>query len=102
MGIKQHIRKKPFFIKIHNTLNIKKNKNDIEKKITKEFLKKIKNDHIDLVPVVDKKNFIIDVISIKNFQNSPYDKSLTNISALIMAGVKARDSNLLQTIFPSP
>ena len=102
MGIKQHIRKKPFFIKIHNTLNIKKNKNDIEKKITKEFLKKIKNDHIDLVPVVDKKNFIIDVISVKNIQNSPYDKKLTNISALIMAGGKGTRLKPFTNYFPKP
>jgi dTDP-glucose pyrophosphorylase len=102
MSVKEYIRKKPLFIKINNSLNIIKNKKDIEKKITKKFLKKIKKNHIDVIPIINKKNFVIDVIPVKNVQNSSHNEKLTKIPALIMAGGKGTRLKPFTNYFPKP
>ena len=102
MSVKEYIRKKPLFIKINNSLNIIKNKKDIEKKITKEFLKKIKKNHIDVIPIIDKKNFVIDVIPVTNVQNSSHNERLTKVPALIMAGGKGTRLKPFTNYFPKP
>ena len=102
MSVKEYIRKKPLFIKINNSLNIIKNKKDIEKKITKKFLKKIKKNHIDVIPIIDKKNFVIDVIPVTNVQNSSHNERLTKVPALIMAGGKGTRLKPFTNYFPKP
>lgn len=98
-SIKKYIRKKPYYIK-----NLKfKSKNDTyEGKAGQEIIKKIKNDHIDVIPVVDKNRKVKDLIFSKNLNKISLNKKLKNISTLIMAGGKGVRLQPFTNYFPKP
>ena len=72
--ILRYIKKKPVFLKVKNFKGIDE---DIKKKI-KGLSLKIKDENIDIIPIVDQKKLVRQIIFTKNFNNflSPEKKSL--------------------------
>ena len=97
--IKRYIRTKPYFIK---NLKFKLKSGTLEKGTKQEIIKKTKNDHIDIIPVVDKNKKVIDLIFPKELNKLSINKKLRNISTLIMAGGKGLRLKPFTNYFPKP
>jgi dTDP-glucose pyrophosphorylase/CBS domain-containing protein len=98
-SIKKYIRTKPYFIK-----NFKSqfNTDTLERGTKLEILKKTKNTHIDIIPVVDKNKKVVDLIFSKELNKFSLNKKLKNISTLIMAGGKGLRLQPFTNYFPKP
>lgn len=80
--VKNYIKKKPFYLKEKNFTR----SGESIKKLVTDSIKKIKDDHIDIIPVLDENHKVKEIIVAKDF--SKYIKNeylLKNIPALIMA-----------------
>ena len=61
----------------------------IPKKEYSKLNKKIKDEHIDIIPILDKKHKVKDIIFVKNFDKFALSKKkFENVPLLIMAGGK--------------
>ena len=100
--ISKYIHRKPVFLKIKNIKLLKNNKlfKDI---ITKKSIK-LKNDNIDLIPILDKNSKVIKLFSTKNLINtfSKNHKIIKNIPVVIMAGGKGTRLGKFSNYFPKP
>ena len=98
--IKKYIKKKPYFIKFKNLNEIKKN---TQKKNIQSLIKKIKDEHIDIIPILDKKHKVKDIIFVKNFDKFALSKKkFENVPLLIMAGGKGTRLKPFTNFFPKP
>ena len=97
--ILRYIKKKPVLLKVKNFKGIDE---DIKKKI-KGLSLKIKDENIDIIPIVDQKKLVQQIIFTKNFNNflSP-EKKLNKIPALIMAGGQGNRLKPFSNYFPKP
>tara|TARA_Y100001970_G_scaffold66410_1_gene84820 strand:+ start:19569 stop:20645 length:1077 start_codon:yes stop_codon:yes gene_type:complete len=99
--IDQYIKKNPIFLK--ETQIDKNNSNLRLNKHIKVLLKKINDDHIDIIPIVDRKLKIKKIIYKKNlkkyFENK---KILEKIPVLIMAGGRGERLKQFTNYFPKP
>ena len=97
--IQKFVNKKPI------TLTVKSNKN-IDQAIalnSKNILKKIGNENIDVIPIINKQRKLLKSISTSDFKK--YVKTgvkLNNISALIMAGGEGKRLKQFSNYFPKP
>ena len=98
-SIKRYIRTKPYFIKDFKS---KLKTNELEKGTEQEIIKKTKNEHIDIIPIVDKNKKVIDIIFSKELNKLSLNKKLKNISTLIMAGGKGLRLQPFTNYFPKP
>ena len=97
--IGKYIKKKPFYLKSKNLLNQKPQMNHT----IKDASKKIKDDHVDIIPLVDKNQKVIEIIMKNNF--SKYFKNeniLKNVPVLIMAGGQGKRLKQFTNYFPKP
>ena len=97
--VKNYIKKKPFYFK---EKNFKKSSESIKKLVT-DFMKKIKDEHIDIIPLLDQNHKVKEIIIAKDF--SKYIKNeylLKNIPALIMAGGQGKRLKQYTNYFPKP
>ena len=95
--ITNYVAKKPFFIKI-NSSSI--SNFEINKKI-KNLIKKIKDDHIDIIPVINSSNQVLKIIFTKDFKNNVSKNNLlAEIPAFIMAGGRGSRLKQFTNYFP--
>jgi len=98
--IKKYIRKKPYYLKKKKPTQ---DLEDLKGKPSIEIIKKVKDDHIDIIPVLDKNHQVVDIIYVKDFNKySSSKKKLKNIPALIMAGGKGTRLKPFTNYFPKP
>jgi dTDP-glucose pyrophosphorylase len=102
--VDEHVRKNPVFLKE----NQKKNSGFLDKnnRMSHNLLKKIDDNKIDLVPVLDKKFKIKEIIfkkDVKNFLNiSQNNKIPEKVPAIIMAGGEGTRLKQFTNYFPKP
>ena len=94
-----YVRKNPVSIKIkNNTVD----DFEIEEKV-RGLLDVIKDDHIDLIPIVTKNKQVVKIISKNNYKKIfKKNNKLVNISALIMAGGEGKRLKQFTNYFPKP
>ena len=98
--IKKYIRKKPYYLKEENPSRYTQ---DIREKTVLEIIKKVKDDHIDIIPLIDKEYKVTDIIFVKDFNKfSLSKKKLRNITTVIMAGGKGTRLKPFTNYFPKP
>ena len=96
--ISNFVKKNPISIKLNSTKLIHK---EIDEKI-KKIIKLSKDENIDLIPIIDKKN-IIKIVSTKSFKNLISKKrEFSNVTALIMAGGRGKRLKQFSNYFPKP
>lgn len=94
-----YIRKKPVSIKIKNNII---NDFEINKKM-RDLLEIIKDDNIDLIPIINKKNQVIKIISTNDHKRViKKNNKLANIAVLIMAGGQGSRLKQFTNYFPKP
>ena len=95
-----YVAKKFFSIKTNSSSisNI-----EINKKI-KNLIEDIKDDHIDIIPVINSNNQILKIIFTKDFKKNIYNKSnlLAETPVLIMAGGRGSRLKQFTNYFPKP
>lgn len=97
--IGKYIKRKPFYLRNKNFSKNNKNK----KAIVQEAIRKIKDDNIDVIPLVDKNNKVIEIILNRNFNKYlVIEKKLKNVPALIMAGGQGKRLKQFTNYFPKP
>jgi len=97
--IKRYIKKKPFYIKENDFSN--KSKYEIQKKLNFKTIEKLKNSHIDVIPLVDKKHKVVKILYPKDFKKYfAKVQILKNIPALIMAGGRGERLKQFTNYFP--
>ena len=97
--IEKYIKKKPFCLKSKNFSNNTHNM----KKVIYDASKKIKDDHIDMIPIIDRNRKVIEIIFTRNF--SKYlssKKKLRYTPVLIMAGGPGKRLKQFTNYFPKP
>ena len=98
-NIKKFIRIKPFYIKINGTNN---ESYELGNKSSKEIIKKTKNEHIDIIPVVDEKKKVKKIILAKDLDTISLNNKLKKTSILIMAGGRGVRLKPFTNFFPKP
>lgn len=94
-----YIKKKPVSIKIKNNFI---NDFEINKKV-RDLLEIIKDDNIDLIPIINKKKQIIKIISTNDHKRIiKKNNKLANIAVLIMAGGRGSRLKQFTNYFPKP
>lgn len=95
----QYIKKNPISLKEKNFQRIDEN---IKNKI-KGLLFKIKDKNIDIIPIIDHKKIVRQIIFTKDFNKflSP-KKNLSNVPVLIMAGGQGNRLKPFSNYFPKP
>ena len=97
--IGKYIKKKPFYLKAKNLSKQGKKK----KKIVQDAIKKIKDDNIDVIPLLDKNNKVVEIILNRNFNEYLLvEKKLKNVPVLIMAGGEGKRLKQFTNYFPKP
>ena len=89
-SIKKYIKKKPIHL----------DNRKISKKYTHDLIKKIKDDNIDLIPIIDKDFKVKEIIFKKEFKNITKNTILKNIPVMIMAGGKGTRLKQFTNYFP--
>ena len=98
--IKKYIKRKPYFIKVKNFNEFGEN---AQQKKIQSLIKKIKDNNIDIIPLIDKFNKVKDIIFVKDFNRFSFSKKkFENISTLIMAGGKGTRLKPFTNYFPKP
>ena len=100
--ISKYIHRKPVFLKIKDS-NLLKNQKMLKEIITRKSIE-IKNDKIDLIPIVDKNFKVIKLFSTKNLvpSENKNHKIFKNIPVVIMAGGKGTRLGKFSNYFPKP
>ena len=94
--IKKYIKKSLTLLNLKILMRLKK----IPKKEYSKLNKKIKDEHIDIIPILDKKHKVKDIIFVKNFDKFALSKKkFENVPLLIMAGGKGTRLKPLQIFF---
>ena len=93
------IKKKPISVKLKSSLI-----NEIEKKKKiNDLLLVIKDDNIDVIPVVSHKNKILKILFTKDFKKIlKNNNNLSNVPVLIMAGGRGSRLKQFTNYFPKP
>ncbi len=93
------IKKKPISVKLKSSLI---NEIEIKKKIN-DLLLVIKDDNIDVIPVVSHKNKILKILFTKDFKKIlKNNNNLSNVPVLIMAGGRGSRLKQFTNYFPKP
>ena len=96
--LNKYIKKKPFYLR-ENYFS----KKDAIKKLDLKTIENLKNDHIDVIPLVNKNHKVIKILYPKDFKKYfSREKILKNIPALIMAGGKGERLEQFTNYFPKP
>lgn len=94
------IKKKPIWIKI-NEINLE-NTLVIDEKI-KKCINLIKDDHIDIVPIVNNKEKLLKILFTKDYKKILYkNNNLSKLPVLIMAGGRGTRLKNFTNFFPKP
>ena len=97
--ITQYIKKNPISLQEKNFQKINEN---IKNKI-KGLLLKIKDANIDIIPIIDHKKIVKQIIFTKNFNRFlSQKKDLSSVPALIMAGGQGSRLKPFSNYFPKP
>ena len=97
--ILKFIKKKPISVKLKSSLI---NEIEIKKKIN-DLLLVIKDDNIDVIPVVSHKNKILKILFTKDFKKIlKNNNNLSNVPVLIMAGGRGSRLKQFTNYFPKP
>ena len=100
-SISKYVKNNPIFLK---EADIEKDTKNLNKNLkVKKVFKRINDDHIDIIPVIDKKKKVKKIIYKKNlnkyFENA---EGLKKIPLLIMAGGKGKRLKQFTNYFPKP
>tara|TARA_B100000029_G_scaffold28291_1_gene27467 strand:- start:158 stop:1216 length:1059 start_codon:yes stop_codon:yes gene_type:complete len=96
--LNKYIKKKPFSLQEKDF-----SKKNFIKKLDLRTIENLKDDHIDVVPLVNKNNKVIKILYPKDFKKYfSKEKILKNIPALIMAGGKGERLKQFTNYFPKP
>ena len=94
--IKNYVHKKPFYL-VPDDLRTKKGSE------LARLVKSKKSQHIDVIPVLNKKKKIIDLVTADKLSTNVYNnKSLNKVPLIIMAGGKGTRLKPFTDIFPKP
>ncbi len=97
--IKKFVNKKPTSLIVKNIKNI----DQVIANKSKYIIKKIENENIDVIPIINKHKKILKTISTSHFKKYfKTDAKLNNISALIMAGGEGKRLKQFSNYFPKP
>lgn len=91
-SIKKYVKKKPLYIDNNNST----------KEYIHKFIKKIKDESIDLIPVLSNDFKVKEIIFKSDFENFTKKKLSPNIPVLIMAGGKGVRLKQFTNYFPKP
>ncbi len=92
-SIKKYVKKKPLYL----------DNNKTSKLYINSIIKKIKDDNIDLIPVISNNFKIKDIIFKKKFEKIlPRNKTISSVPVLIMAGGKGTRLKQFTNYFPKP
>ena len=94
-----YVKKNPVSIKVKNSSI---SESEINEKI-KNLIEIIKDDNIDLIPIIKPNKQILKIVSTKNFQKIiKKNNKLGNVPVLIMAGGEGRRLKQFTNYFPKP
>ena len=97
--ISKYIKKNPVHLKVKLNKNFDK---EVNFRIN-NLISRIKDDHIDIIPVINFKKVVLKLIFLNNFKNPlPQKNLLRNISVLIMAGGQGSRLQPFSNYFPKP
>ena len=100
--IGKYIKKKPFYFKSKNFTNNIHNIHNM-KKVIYDASKKIKDEHIDMIPLIDRNRKVIEIIFTRNFNKYLSSKNILRYTpALIMAGGPGKRLKQFTNYFPKP